>query len=804
VTTVLLATAALLAGATLVGGGGLALSGLHGPRGCTPALGLAALMVVLSPLSRLPHGATVAAVALVALPLAALLVPDARRIALGLLPWGAGVAVVMLVLLALPYLAAGHDGLLGMGMNNDTAIHLVAARWLLDRGIPEADTLVGVGYPIGPHAIAAAFASIGTSLAHGLTAVSTAAPVAAALAALGALPAARRSARALLAVVVGMSYLFISYYAQFSFKETLAAAFMLAFAVVLARTAQLARQPRAAGGAVVEDEPAPDATGAAGAVAPPVPDPREPIAAATPRAAMRASIAPAVLAAGMVHILSWAGLIWPIAVLCVWLAVEVLMQRRSPLAVLASVRTALGAGVLALVVLIVPEIPRIVAFQGSRYAHEPDHGLGNLEGTLPAYKTLGLWLDPDFRFASRAPVLVSLLIVAAGLLMLVGARRWWVRRDRVLVAAFAAGWLVWIGLDLTKNAYDAAKALPIVAPLGSAALGTGAVVAWRSGRAALARRAVVVAVIAVSLASSAWALREAVVGVDAHHRELQTLAAAAPPGPVFVLDNSDWAAWDLYGVQVWQPPLLYATHTVPMRTQKNHQVGEPFDFDTVDPTDLNRFGSIVTARNMAGSAPPPGLKILRQTASFTLWKRTGTVPGHQTLDEGWQPGAVLDCNTATGRQLSQSKGWALVRPAPVIASPQAWHGTARSRGTSAWQELHLGPGRWDLALQYVSRNPLEIHAGTAHATVPGNLDRLTSFFTVGTTQGGTITFRVAVRAPGSLVPDLLGATNSTRALDSFNHQPLGMVVATPHGQAPHRVPLAQACGRYVDQYQTTG
>src|SRR3954453_15243714 len=81
VTTVLLTTAALLVGCALVGGGVLALAGLGGPRGSAPAVGLAALMTVAVPPARLD--ATAAAVALVALPLVALAVPAARRIALG-------------------------------------------------------------------------------------------------------------------------------------------------------------------------------------------------------------------------------------------------------------------------------------------------------------------------------------------------------------------------------------------------------------------------------------------------------------------------------------------------------------------------------------------------------------------------------------------------------------------------------------------------------------------------------------------------------------------------------------------------
>jgi hypothetical protein len=360
-----------------------------------------------------------------------------------------------------------------------------------------------------------------------------------------------------------------------------------------------------------------------------------------------------------------------------------------------------------------------------------------------------------------------------------------------------------------------------VAPLVGLAMVTGAVAIWRGarrdalatatsaspafatmsppgGRRPSLRRAAVAAVLGLAVISSLWALRDAVVGVDAHARELRVLAASAPAGPMLVLDNSDWSAWDLYGAEIWRPPLLYGVHTVPIRGEKGWRGGEPFDLDSVSAATLNRFSTVLTARNAVGSTPPPGLRVWRRTASFVLWRRVGTVPARSTLPEGWRPGAVLNCSTPAGTRLANRPGWALVRSRPVVADAPGWQGDARSPGTEAARTLRLGPGRWDLALQYVSRNPLDFRAGALHRTLPANLDRLGPLFALGTVQGGDIPVEVRVVDPAG-VGWMLGAPLRTRALDSWAHQPLGALVATQH-EAPQRVPLARACGRYVDSY----
>jgi hypothetical protein len=51
-----------------------------------------------------------------------------------------------------------------------------------------------------------------------------------------------------------------------------------------------------------------------------------------------------------------------------------------------------------------------------------------------------------------------------------------------------------------------------------------------------------------------------------------------------------------------------------------------------------------------------------------------------------------------------------------------------------------------------------------------------------------------------LIGRLLGAKGHTRALNSPGFHALGELAATRHGERPQKIPLARACGRYVDSY----
>jgi hypothetical protein len=787
-----LATLAILAASTVAGAAVWRIAGLPAAPHLGPAVGFAALLVVAEPVVALPGHARTALAVLLALVVGALLdrrVREAVRAGLG---DGVPVALGALALLMLPFLVSGHFGILAMGNNDDWVMHLSAVRWLASREIPVTETVVAVGYPVGPQALAAAVTAAGVSVVPAMTAVTAIGPILAARAALAALPPLRRPLRWGLALLAGVPYLVASYYAQVAHKEVLVAALAFAFVLALPAVARGAARGHAAGAA-------------------------------------RAALPGAVLIAGAVQVMSWPGALWPLATLAAW----ALLWRtrgarrrrrgselRDPRAVAPGPREApararrravrrlvpgLLAGGATVVLLLAPDLSRIAAFQGSSFAHEPAHGLGNLEGSIPPWEALGVWLAPDFRFGTHAGLIAWPLLAGAAALVITAVVRWLREGPRVLAAALAGGWGVWVVLTIVKNPYNAAKGLAILTPLMGLALVTGALIAWSAlgGRARVLRRAAVVAVLLGAGASSFLALRDGVVGVDAHASELRALAAVAQRGGgrTAFLDDSDFGTWDLFALRPARPLLLYPIHLVALRPEKAWRPGRPLDLDALSSDTLNRFRWVIAPNTRFASAAPPGLWLAHRTPSWLLWERVARVAPRGTLAEGVQPGAALDCSTPAGRALSRRPGTATVRARPVVAGSAGWSGDARAAGSQATRTLALPPGRWDLSLQYVSRNPVIVLAPGLRVRLPANLDRMGSLFSAGTltSRGRPVAIRVRIDPLGRF-GRLLGAAGRTRALNSPGHRALGMLAATRHGDRPHTVPLAGACGRYVDSY----
>ena len=135
--------------------------------------------------------------------------------------WTVAVAAAAVLVALIPFAAAGHVGLLGVGTNDDMSEHLLAA-WALQGHAPiNSGSLIGSGYPIGPHAIAAAISTAtGISLERAFTGLIVAVPALLALAAAAAIPGASRVGRSIVAVAVGLCYLQAAFLVQASFKET--------------------------------------------------------------------------------------------------------------------------------------------------------------------------------------------------------------------------------------------------------------------------------------------------------------------------------------------------------------------------------------------------------------------------------------------------------------------------------------------------------------------------------------------------------------------------------------------------------
>src|SRR5215217_970611 len=150
------ALATILLGAGLLGHGLLKLCGAAWSW-TAPAVGLAAAIVAAALAIRLPGAGVTAALLLAALVVGAL----AKRPRLPPLIPVRGATLVGVIVLAsalIPFVVNGRFGLLGISFNDDASRHLLAVEYLRrDGNVPES--VFGLAYPSGPHALLAVVAT---------------------------------------------------------------------------------------------------------------------------------------------------------------------------------------------------------------------------------------------------------------------------------------------------------------------------------------------------------------------------------------------------------------------------------------------------------------------------------------------------------------------------------------------------------------------------------------------------------------------------------------------------------------------
>lgn len=750
--------AALVVACSAIVGQGVAVLAGHGDRAWWAAgVGCCLLLAVAGVLIRAPGRGLTVVVACGVLTVAPLFSRAVRTALSQMLPDGLIVAGAALLATLLPFAVSGRAGIIGVGVNNDMSAHLTTAWWLEHRVGPKGTGAIGgalpdVGYPVGPHALADAVARVlHISLVHSFDAVIIVSAPILALVALGALGRLARPARLAAATLVGLCYLTVSYIAQSSFKEALESVVLLTALLVTLWIA------RAGGG-------------------------------------WRAGLPLGAVLAGAVHIYSYPGLVWPLGVI----AAVALVERAVP----ALLRSVPGVALVALP-LLVPAIPQIADFYKSPFAGENHNG--NLVHALPPVEAVGTWLASDFRFYPRPlwPSLVLAAIACVGLIVAIA--RLLARREAALPAALLLGVAVYLYTVATKSIYVSAKALAVIAPLVMLTLAAGLLEprAIRGRRAGLIALAAVIGVAA--FASSFLVLRDARVGPLAHGDELAILRARIGSQPTFLVGKNDFAQWDLHGTNVWVNRYFYPPAYAPTRASKPIGLFDQVDFDNFLPSTLDRFRYVIVGSTPYQSTPPPNFRRVASTRSFALWERRGRTPLRYPVDPNGAPGSVLDCSSALGRERlggAGPRGTAGVLPRPVVLGASSWQGQARRAGDRAQATVRLPRGRWDVSLQYASSTGLEVDAPGLKRRMPATLDRIGSYYLVGTVSiERPMTLPVRVRAlEMNGLAQLLGARGATRALSAPGRtgSPLGAIAFTRHGARERVVPVREACGRYVD------
>jgi hypothetical protein len=638
---------------------------------------------------------------------------------------------------ALPFIAAGAVGILGVGLvNDDMASHLLLADWIGERFRPEP-VLIDQGYPLGPHALVAGLGEIlGARSIDVFAGLTLAIPGLTAFVVTGALGELRPLARIGAAVVVSLPYLAAAYLAQEAFKEPIVALFMLAFALLLPQVDRA-----------------------------------------------RDGVALGVLAAGTVYVYSFPGLAWLAGVALVWGAIEVLRRRR-----LGRFWPPLVAALAVLAALALADLDRLRDFADFRALH-PDRanegGVGNLRGQLSPLEALGIWPTSEFRLSAGAGSLPAAAFYAGAAFALVALAlalpRWIRRHGPAVPAALAAAAVLYLAARGLGTVYTSAKALAIAAPLVALII--------LGGLLASSRRALVALGAAFALAaalSSFLILRQAPVAPEAHMRELAEIRPLVEGEKLLFLGRDNFILYELRGSKPFTAVRNFYDPYYVKPNLELENVFAKFDFDSVTGETLARFPYVLTTRAGYASAAPPEYELVKETQSYRLWSRLagppiGRLPGEDDAAPGRVGGCDPDQRPLTVRTFTRR---------PVVASD--WSDATIESGEPATIGINLGPGEWELSLQYDATRELQLRGPGLEHTLPGNLDYRgsTPFFPAGTIdmpRRGQLEITASVEDP-PLAGRLLGA-------DSIAH--LGTIAAT----VPGAFSEAGSCSGYVDWYE---
>jgi hypothetical protein len=804
------ASAALVCAVSLlVGRAVLSLAGRRERSWLEPAVGFGAVLSVTGLLARAPGQGTSATLGVVALIAAAALVLwragvrpfrgiDGERTNAEGSAWREGlpVALVIALVLSIPFAISGRWGLLGVGFNNDLGLHLAWAEWLRSGFGPDPDP----GYPLGPHGLAVATASVpGISLAQAFLGEIIAIGVMTGLTALGALRRMTPGRRTFAAVLVALPYLAASYYAQAAFKELAEALLVLAFAIWLTQFEKLPTSWR------------------------------ERLLFVLP---------PLALAGGIFFSYSFAGIAWPVAILAFWSLtlpeVRSALRPRSLLRFLLRPATLLTIGVLAgLAVLVTLVGPFGFASSFKKVAGS------NTYGPVSPLEALGIWPASNYRLDAAGGARYPGLAGTIAILALLTGIAWWVRRREgtIPIALGAAALLYLVSLPSSGD-YSQAKALMIMAPLAALVIARPLIeefpVLVGPGRGGpspdtqhRARRDVsgdgpplpgpallrvgwtclAIAFIGGAIWSSFLALRDAPVGPPGHGSELKAFLPIVHGQPVLYAGQDRYAAYGLMGADTHVPLVEFPDDAVSPNAEKPFDTGDaysPVDFDSFSRGTLDRFPYVITSRAAWNSQPPPNFKRVKTTPSYVLWKQTGETPeDRHVLLEGTEAAAFAGCAAPEVRILLANSGQAGVFPDAVIGQKGAWDdGSVLETDSATSQSLRLPAGSWNLSLQYFSPFDLTLSAPgfseALEAALDGQRPNTISlgnngqFWPAGRfeSEGGKVDFTVKTAGASAL-----------QSLSGYDGKAyVGELVAVP--AEPHRtVPLGAACDRWIDWYE---
>jgi len=766
-------SAAAIVAASLLLGYGVNVLGIR-CRAAAPAVGLGLLIIISYVAIQAPGGVTTAAVTdtLLTTLAAGSLAWRCRSLRVRFASTWAGALGAAGA--AIPFIANGRVGLLGVSLDNDTANHLIWAQALES---PQTRQIYGLPnyYPLGPHALADVVSNLlGARLDLAFTGLLIAGVVLTAVVGANALCGETGWKRVITGVLAALLYLVAAYYAEGAFKEQLVGLLLVAFVLQL----------------------------------------EEVRAHWTDRLGIcwRLLAPTAILAAAALYTYGYPGISWFALTAVVWLVAELMLRwagwrvfLRRPLpdfrpaqwpawvAKLRSVLPAVAFTVALLAVLFAPVARRNIALFNLFGASPVGTGaisvanLGNLAHQLPAPEGFGVWNSVDFRFDPPNVFHAGELAALALGVFIVGFLCVLARRELVLAAAAAACAIVYWRAS-NQSPYVIAKALVVAGPVVAVIDMRGLLrLEGRRVSVQLVSLAVAAAFLVLAAQSSFQTLRNEPVWPNESTAELRSLAELTRGQNVVDLVNTDYAEWlfhDSYMSSIADNTINLAR--IGPRPNKPFVYGTGTDFDSINFAVLPHFSWVVTSNSPYASQPPDSFVLVRRLRLYELWKRMQrNVPLRQVIEKPGAPGAVLDCRGRAERAISRHHGVAAVMTKPVVV-PLAFIGA----GAAETVRLPLPPGTWALSLQYTSATVLDIKARQRTWRMPAYLDRPGPWFIIGnvTSTGAPVPLTVHANQPVSFTGPSLGAAPTA-------------IAATRAPDTRVLVPLRRACGRYVDWYR---
>lgn len=691
-------------------------------------------------------------------------------------------AAVVLCVYAAPIVASGEPTIAGFIKLDDTATWLALTDRIMDQGrdlgglAPSTyeATLsfnLGDGYPVGafvPFGIASELNPLDRAWLIQPYMASGAGLLALGLWQLARPLAATPRVRVLAVVIAAQPALLFGYYLWGGVKEVLAAA-LIASTVALAAWAIERPQAR------------------------------------------RLLLLPAVGAAALLNVLSAGGFVWlavPLLGAAVILArsIGVAAALRRSIATVGAI--AIGALPLLLSGSLVPPTSSPLTDGGAR---------GNLIAPLKGLQAAGIWPAGDFRLIPDDETVAYLLIAVAlaaavvGVVAAVRARQPW---PVLYVAGSLAGCVL---LVVVGSPWVGAKALATASPAipFAALLGTGALLAAGLRAVAAAAGAVVIGGV---LWSNALGYGAVSLAPRAQLAELEHIGElVAGEGPSLMTEYEPYGVRHFLRESDGEGVSELRRHVIPLTDGTTAPKGDAADTDSIDPTALGFYRTLVVRRSPAASRPPAAYDLLWRGAYYEAWQRDSDAiptPSRLALGSVVDPYAIPDCDRVValangGKDLVAAEGQPpIVIPLDRALYPRQWstpatrdHPVPHGRGTMAVDVRVARAGTYEVWLGGSVRPQATLHVdGDPAGELGGELLNRGGYMALGEVELDPGVHTVEVRLGGAdLHPGSAG--------DAGPLGPLALTTTTAATSRLVRVPAARAeelCGRPWDWIEVVG